>query len=122
MVQKGPRGWRRKVNRYAALVSAVVGVAIVLSSFLFLQDLTWWYVTVAIGLLIALFGFLYGVYPFLTSEREYSALRQEVDSFIKLVRQLNRAATSSSGEDLERVKSQMLASVERMAELAGKED
>ncbi len=111
MVQQGRGGWRRKVNRYVALVSAVVGVAIVLSSFLFLQDLVWWYLTVAIGLVIALFGFVYGVYPFLTSEREYSALRQEADGFIKLVRQLNRAATSGSSEDFE-----------RMAELAGKED
>ncbi len=87
---------------------------------MFLQDLLWWYVTVAVGLIIALTGFIYGVYPFLTSERQFPALREEVDGFIELVRQLNAAAISRSGSELERVKSEMVASVERMAELAGK--
>ncbi len=119
MAQQG-RGWRRKFNRYVALATAVVGVAIVLSSFLFLQDLFWWYVTVGVGLIVALTGFVYGVYPFLTSERQYPALREEVDRFIGLVRRLNAAAVSRSSQDLENVKSEMVAAVERMADLAGK--
>lgn len=120
MAQQSRGSWRRKVNRYAALAAAIVGVAIVLSSFLFLQDLLWWYVTVAVGLIIALGGFVYGIYPFLTSERQFPALREEVDDFIELVRQLNTAAVSRSTGELERVRSEMVASVERMAELAGK--
>ncbi len=120
MAQQSRGGWRRKVNRYVALATAIVGVAIVLSSFLFLQDLLWWYVTVAIGLIVALTGFVYGVYPFLTSERQYPALREEVDRFIGLVRQLNAAAVSRSAPDLENVKSEMVAAVERMVDLAGK--
>ncbi len=120
MAQQSRGGWRRKVNRYVALATAIVGVAIVLSSFLFLQDLLWWYVTVAIGLIVALAGFVYGVYPFLTSERQYPALREEVDRFIGLVRRLNAAAVSRSAPDLENVKSEMVAAVERMVDLAGK--
>ncbi len=120
MAEQGRGSWRRHINRYVALATAIVGVAIVLSSFLFLQDLLWWYITVAVGLIIALAGFVYGVYPFLTSERQFPALRDEVDGFIELVRQLNAAAISRSSAELERVKSEMVASVERMVELAGK--
>lgn len=120
MAQQSRGGWRRKFNRYVALATAIVGVAIVLSSFLFLQDLLWWYVTVAIGLIVALTGFVYGVYPFLTSERQYPALREEVDRFIGLVRRLNSAAVSRSAPDLENVKAEMVAAVERMVDLAGK--
>lgn len=120
MAQQSRGGWRRKFNRYVALATAIVGVAIVLSSFLFLQDLLWWYVTVALGLIVALTGFVYGVYPFLTSERQYPALREEVDRFIGLVRRMNTAAVSRSNPDLENVKAEMVAAVERMVDLAGK--
>jgi hypothetical protein len=97
-------------------------MAIVLSSFLFLSNLFAWYATIMIGLLIVLAGFLYGAHPFLTSERRYFALREEVDRFIILVRKLNAAAIAAGGGgEFEQVKAEMLKSVERMAELAGKE-
>jgi hypothetical protein len=122
MGDQGRGNWRRTINKYIGLATAIVGMAIVLSSFLFLRNLFAWYATIMIGLLVVLAGFLYGAHPFLTSERRYYALREEVDRFIGLVRRLNAAAvTSSSGPEFERVKSEMLKSVERMTELAGKE-
>ena len=114
--------WRRTVNRYIGLGASVVGMAIVLSSFRLLDNLVLWYVAVMSGLLIILAGFIYGTYPFLTSERRYRALRGEVERFIKLVRRLNDAATRDSPEEFGRAKKEMAASVERMSELAGKED
>lgn len=114
--------WRRRINRYVAPVTAGFGLVVVLASFLFLGNLLAWYLTVLGGLVVILAGFLYGAYPFLTSERRYLALRQEVDEFIGLVRRLNRAATAAgSPEEFEQVKAEMMAAVERMASLAGKE-
>ncbi len=122
MGEKGKGNWRRTVNRYAGLGSAILGMAIIMSSFLFLDNLFAWYATVIIGLLVVLGGFLYGAHPFLTSERRHFELRAEVDRFIALVRRLNTAAMAAgSEEEFERVKTEMMASVERMAELAGKE-
>jgi hypothetical protein len=120
MNEKRSGSWRRTFNRFAGLLAAVVGMGLVLVSFRFLDNLFFWYVCILGGLLIILFGFIYGANPFLTSERRYIALRSEVDRFIGLVRQLNDAASRSSNEEFERVKSEMVASVERMAELAGK--
>ncbi len=122
MADKAPRSWRRTVNRFAGPVAAVIGVVIVLSSFLFIGDLFVWYGVLMIGLFIVLAGFLYGAYPLLTNERRYSALRREVYQFIGLVRDLNAAAEVESESRLAQVKGEMLSSVERMSELAGKED
>ncbi|UCC71852.1 MAG: hypothetical protein JSV86_15970 [Gemmatimonadota bacterium] len=122
MGEQGRGSWRRTFNKYIGLGTAVLGMAIVLSSFLFLRNLFAWYATIMIGLLIVLAGFLYGAHPFLTSERRYFALREEVDRFIDLVRRLNAAAVAVGTEgEFEQVKVEMLKSVERMAELAGRE-
>lgn len=123
MGEKRRTGWRRTFNRYVGLVTAIIGLSIVTASFFLVSNLSLWYLTVMAGLLLAMGGFLYGAYPFLTSERRYSALRGEVDRFIGLVRELNAAAEpAGSSEAFERVKQEMLRSVERMSELAGKED
>ncbi len=122
MEEKSSRSWRRTVNRFAGPVAAVVGVLVVISSFLFMGDLFVWYGMVMAGLFIVLVGFLYGAYPLLTNERRYYALRREVYAFINLVRKLNAAAESNSASEVDRVKGEMLNSVDRMAELAGKED
>jgi hypothetical protein len=121
MARKG--NWRRVFNRHVGLGTAILGTLIVLSSFLFLDNPFAWYATVMVGLLVVMAGFLYAAYPVLTSERRFLALRDEVDNFMFLVRQLNNAATARSGDAaLEEVKSAMIESVERMAALAGKED
>ena len=110
--------WRRAFNRYVPLAAAAVGVGLVLTAFFFLQDFIHWYAVVAVGLVVAVLGFLYGMNPFLTSERRQPDLRDEVESFISLVRQLSEVSHSLNG-DMERIKSDMHESVERMASLAG---
>ncbi len=119
MGAKGGGSWRRVVNRYVGLIAALVGMAVVLSSLLFLDNLVVWYATIMTGLAVVLGGFLYGAHPFLTNERRHRALREEVDRFMELVRQLNEIAVSSGSEDeLEHLKSRMIASVEQMAAVA----
>ena len=120
MAEEGRSTWRRTFNRYIGLATAIVGVTIVLSSFLILSEFFYWYLTVALGLLVAFLGFLYGVNPFFTSERRYLALRKEVDDFVGLVRRLNTAAIMpNSDEEFEVLKAAMHDSVDRMGEHAG---
>ncbi len=122
MVETSRSNWRRTINRYVFLVTAVVGLIIVASSFFFVADVTKWYATVLVGLVFVLGGAWYGTHPFMTSERRYLLLRAELDRFVKLVRELNRAALDPEAEaEFQRVKSAMLESIERMAESAGKE-
>ena len=66
--------------------------------------------------------------PFLPSERRYDDLRNEVDEFIDLVRELNAAAIQArTSPDLEvtdrmdRIRHRMHLSVDQMGQLAGKE-
>lgn len=123
MSEKSPSSFRRTFNRYISLVASIVGIFIIMSSFLFTGDLLAWYGAVILGLVIVLVGFWYAANPILTSERRYLALRSEVNGFITLVRRLNTlAVTRGSSEEFQQIKAAMLESVERMAELAGKED
>ncbi|MGI9627073.1 MAG: hypothetical protein ACR2QM_09570 [Longimicrobiales bacterium] len=66
--------------------------------------------------------------PCLPSERRYDDLRNEVDDFIDLVRDLNNAATSAQdtraldqADKIEGVLSKMHMSVDQMGRLAGRE-
>lgn len=117
-----PTSFRRKFNRYVSLVAAIIGVLVILSSFLFTGNLQAWYASVVIGLVIVLIGFWYGANPILTNERRYLALRSEVDDFIELVRKLNREAVRSGpSEEFQQIKAAMLESIQRMTEFAGKD-
>ena len=114
--------WRRKINRYTPLVSSLVGMVLVASSLLFLDNLTMWFTTILVGLAALEGGVWYAAHPFLTSERRFHGLRDELDRFVTLVRQLNSAAIEPDAHgNLESVKADMMESVERMARLAGKE-
>ena len=122
MSAEAPTSFRRRFNRYASVGAAIVGVVVIMSSFLFTGNLRAWYASVIVGLVFVLIGFWYGANPILTNERRHLALRSEVDEFIRLVRKLNReAVTSGSSEEFHRIKAAMLESVQRMIEHAGKE-
>lgn len=114
--------WRNRFNRYVPLAVVIVGLIVVLSSFFLVENRTAWYAAIGVGIVLVLIGFWYAAHPVFTSGRRFSALRAEVDDFIKLVRQLNAAAASGSEGEVERVKAEMLESVDRMESLAGKVD
>lgn len=123
MGEEGRGSWRRTFNRHVGLGTTILGLAIILASFQFLDNIVAWYTTIMIGLFVVLGGFLYAAYPVLTSERRDFALRREVEHFVRLVRKLNEAnAASGSEEDRGRIQSEMTASIERMAQIAGKEE
>ncbi|MCH7491261.1 MAG: hypothetical protein IID05_11270 [Gemmatimonadetes bacterium] len=77
---------------------------------------------VAVGIFSLLMGVWYAAHPYLKSERRYVRLRAEVDGFIGLVRQLNAAACAGQPERVQGLTAEMHESVERMRDLAGKED
>jgi hypothetical protein len=86
-------------------------------------------IIVLIGVLMIEAGVLKFTNPFLPSERRYEALREEVDHFIALVRDLNGAAVELRAtaaidrqEEVERILLTMHRSVDLMGELAGRQE
>ena len=62
----------------------------------------------------------YAANPIFTNGRQYMELRDELDRFIDLVRQLNRVATSDhAADEIQRVNTEMHASVDAMISMAG---
>lgn len=106
----------------------MLGVVLVLAGVLFItDDLLPQLVVVVLGLLFIQVGIWKLATPVLPSERRYNALRGEVDSFIMLVRRLNRATLENASEPtpanrarLLQVRDEMLESVKRMEEVAGR--
>jgi len=114
--------WRRSVNRYVPLVGVTVGLLLVLSGLAEVDANAELYMRVIIGIVLVVAGYFYAQHPFLSSERKYSQLREEVDNFIGLVRRLNRTAIAiGGGPEFENVTTAMRESVARIEELAGQE-
>ncbi|MEL7084923.1 MAG: hypothetical protein AAF268_03055 [Cyanobacteria bacterium P01_A01_bin.3] len=102
-------------------MSTLTGLLIVYGGFILLSNDIHKLIAVTIGLVFLEIGLWYGANPVLTSERRYKALRHEVDRFINLTRELNKAVVQGmSQEDVDLVKNAMHSSVELMGQLAGK--
>lgn len=113
--------WRRGFNRYAPLTMLLVGLILIVSNLAVTTPALGNYATVIGGGLLVLAGYLYRSGPFLTSERKYTSLRDEVDNFIELVRQLNRTAVAiGGGPEFDEVTDALRESLKRIEELAGK--
>jgi hypothetical protein len=114
------QSWRRQINQRTPIISTLTGLLIIYSSFLLLKGGSLTVFVVTIGLIFLEAGLWYGANPILTSERRYFGLRDEVNRFINLVRQLNSAVVNRAGDaEVERVKTAMHESVEQMSLLAG---
>ncbi len=114
--------WRRTVNRYVPLVGVTIGLLLVLSGLAEVDANAELYMRVIIGIILVVAGYFYAQHPFLSSERRYSRLREEVDNFVGLVRKLNRTAVAiGGGPEFEEVTTAMRESVARIEELAGQE-
>ena len=119
---EGKKTWRRRVNRYTPLASALAGIVVVFVGVLSVAAGAAQIATVAAGLVILEAGVWYMANPIFTSERRYLRLRDELDSMIDLVRELNRAALKAGAEEeLKGVGSAMHLLVDRMVEVAGVE-
>ncbi len=117
--------WTRKIIPHVPFVMAIVGTIIVFGgvALFYLESPAAKIGTISTGLLLFLGGFFIASNPFFKNQRRYAGLRGQLDDFIGLVRQLNKAAGSRRiPEQFHRTKSEMHASVERMAMLAGEEE
>lgn len=118
----------RALRRAVELGLPVLGVIVVLAGVLFFaRDLYVQLAVVVLGLILIEAGIWHLASPVLPSERKYNALRNEVDSFIALVRRLNRATlenasdpTPASRARLLQVRDEMMESVKRMEAVAGR--
>ncbi len=119
---EGKKTWRRRVNRYTPLTTAIAGILVVFVGVILVAGAAAQIATVAAGLVVLEAGVWYMANPIFTSERRYLHLRDELDNMIDLVRKLNRAALKPGAEEeLKGLRSAMHESVDRMVEVAGVE-
>ncbi|MGH7676155.1 MAG: hypothetical protein ACREMV_12870 [Gemmatimonadales bacterium] len=118
-----PAHWRRLANRYIVSAATTIAAALAMGGvFVFLGNDTAIITVVAVAFVLVLLAVWYHDHPVFTNERRFLGLRAEVDRFITLVRDLNRAAISPKDPaEFTQVKEKMRRSLDRMAELAGKE-
>ena len=114
----------RRAVRHLPVTAAILGMMLVFASVLFLYSKhpTAGIITVAIGMSVFLGGMWYAANPFIKNERRFLELRAEVDQFITLAGDLNRASIAGDSEAGERAKAATHESVERIGGLAGKAD
>lgn len=118
----------RRVRRTIEMGLPVLGIGLVLAGVVFFAGNLFLQLSVAVvGLLLIQVALWKLASPVLPSERRYNALRDEVDSFIALVRRLNRATLETASEPtpanrarLLQIRDEMLESVKRMEAVAGR--
>ena len=75
-----------------------------------------------LGLALLLSGIWYSGNPIFIQERKYQALRDRMDDFIDLGRELNQAAIEGQHDQVESVQSRMHDAIQGMVDAAGKEN
>jgi hypothetical protein len=105
------------------------GILLILGAVLFVHDLRSQLLITTCGMVLIEVGVWRLAQRLLPSERQYHALRAEVDRFLQLVRGLNTAALTLKGHDTPEahqafavIYQAMQDSVGRMAIVAGKTD
>jgi len=119
------RRWRRRLDPCVS----VLGILVILGAVLFSQELRTQILVTTCGIVLMEVGVWRLAQRLLPSERQYHALRVEVDRFLQLVRHLNTAALARKAHDapethqaFAQVYQEMQQAVARMATLAGKTD
>ena len=120
---------RRTIRRFIEGALPIIGSSIIFLAILFVLDPVLQVAIAAVGVLMIQAGIWKLTQPILPSERQFQALRREVDHFIGLVRRLNAAALGVKELDNEATQTafnaaqqRMRESFDRMALLAGKTD
>ncbi len=119
----------RTIRKAVELGTPILGMLTVFGAVLLIPpaNLQIQLVTVLVGVLLIEAGVWGLTTPFLPNERQFLSLREEVDDFIDLVRQLNNAAIDrrlnreGTEEAFEAALANLHTSVRRMGQLAGVE-
>ena len=113
----------RKVGRYLPTAAAMVGTTMTLGSYAFFFATDYGRMAgVTGGMLMLLAAIWYAANPFLKNQRRYLLLRAEVNKFHQVVSELNSGAINGLPEEIERTRSAMHESIERMVAAAGKRE
>ena len=111
----------RKAVRYLPTAAALVGMTMTLGSMAFLFGTDYGRIAGVIGgMLMMLAAIWWAAHPFLKNQRRYLFLRAEVNKFHQVVSELNSGAVNGLPEKIERTRSAMHESIERMVAAAGK--
>lgn len=114
------KNWRHTVNRSTPFVGSLAGVIIILATVISVAESVNTVAIVAVGILLLEVSIWYAANPIFTNGRQYQVLRDELDRFVDLVRQLNRVVTTPHTEDeIEGVNAEMHVSVDAMVRMAG---
>lgn len=110
--------WRTVVEK----VLTVAGITTILAGIVFSTDLVWQIGIALVGILMLEAG-VWGIAQELVSEeRTYGELRDTVDEFMERVRALNEQAVDGDEAGVAEEREAMHALVDRMAEVAGREE
>ncbi len=116
----------RDLRRFLKVVVPLVGGVLLVFSDLLIPSAFRSAVIFGIGLAMILAGLWRVLYSLIPNERRFTALREEVDTFLESVRQLNAVAYAARQEAhiwypqaIRDLKASLQDSVERMADIAG---
>ncbi len=106
----------RSLRRFLNVTLPMLGIVIILYALVVIPEIVPQLVGIALGTTIILVGTWNLYHAFFPNERQNLALRQEVDEFLDMVRQLNAMSASrlSDPEAIEMLVEAMHASVDRM--------
>jgi hypothetical protein len=117
----------RELLKAIDVVVPVLGIVVVLGAVLFVIQLRLQIVLVVAGLLMVEVGVWKLAIRLMPDERKFTALRTEVDRFVDLVRELNRAALEERGtpsvearQEFEDIVARLHETTDRIAAVAGK--
>ncbi len=111
----------RKVLRYLPTAAAAAGMIVIFGSIVFFFETDYGRIAGVTGGMLMLLGAVwYAANPFFKNRRRYLRLRTEVNQFIDLVRELHIEAVNGQPEEIERTRSAMHESIERMVAAVGK--
>ena len=108
----------RRLRNVIDRLAIYTGVVVVLGMTLFTGASMWQTVSVLFGLLLVQIGVWRGVSALLPSVRTNQPLRDEVDQFIKLVREIYRVANAKEAPAFETVADKLRARTEGVIEAA----
>ena len=117
----------RRLRKTLDIGLPIIGVIVILSAVLFLRDIHGQIAIVMVGIVLIEAGVWKLAHQFLPNDRQFHALRDEIDTFIGLSRQLNELALTMREEDsiehrrtFNNLQTSMHEVVDHIASVAGK--
>jgi hypothetical protein len=110
-----------KLVRYVPLAASLIGMIVIFGSIVFFNSDSGRIVGATIGIVVLLGAVWYAANPFYKRTRRYLLLRAETVRFIEMVKELNAAVVRGApADEIERKKSEMHNTVDRIGAAAGK--